>query len=585
MPRGMTNKLFTAICAVGMFLVIALGFAVTIISRNLLYQDVRMLLDNQAKQTVTAFDQSMDILKNSVMTASRQSSIKDLISGRFIDGFASYLAYRDAYAYLKNVHESYDWMHLYVLVKEKQYIMSSNPADVTGNYKERGIHEAKWYAALEDSLAGVAFRSDFIPPASSSQEHFAYALKVRNVYTWSTEGYIIASIQKAVLRDLLRGTSLEDNGFLLVLTEDGQVAYNSNPELFGRYFTQEQIRGELQKSSSNLIRPDRRFYYSSFPSYTTGWDFIIFADITYGQRHIVNFQITVFLIVLTAVLLLIITARLIANANTKPVRRLIEFIHGVEKNEFAEQIDLKAEDEMAELVDSFNAMILSVRENQILRKRSQIYALQKQINPHFLYNTFESIKSLAQLKDNRGVIAMIEKLSDLFHYNTDRSGKPMTGIRDELQHIMNYLDIQRVRFGSRLEVNYVIDEKVLLYLVPRVILQPIVENSICHSMERMKAGYRLDISAGFDGADIQFVIRDNGIGIFQDKLQRLAAFIRGEEGTERSDEFGIGLKNIHERLVLSYGSQYGISISSEAGVYTEVRVRIPKVQNTEEGPL
>lgn len=580
----MTNKLFAAICAAGIFLVIALGSAVTVITRNLLYRDVQRFLDSQAKQTVTAFDQTMEILENSVMTAGRQRSIQDLVSGRFIDGFAEFLAYRDAYAYLKNIHRSYEWMHLYVLVKDKKYIMSSNPMHVIGNYTLMGVHETGWYAGLENNPASVIFLTDFTPPASHQKEHFAFAHLVRNVNTWYTEGYIIASIQKDFLRDLLQGTSMVDNGFLLVLTEDGRIAYNSNPELFNRHFTHEQIREELKKSGSDVIEPDRRFYYSSIPSQTTGWNFVIFADITYGQRHIVNFQITIFLIVLTAVVLLIISARLIADANTKPVRRLIEFIHGVEKNEFAGRIDLKTEDEMAELVDSFNAMIQSVRENQILRKRSQIYALQKQINPHFLFNTFESIKSLAQQKNYRGVVTMIEKLSDLFHYNTDRGGKPMTGIQDELRHIMNYLDIQRVRFGSRLEVSYDIDERVLPYLVPRVILQPIVENSLCHSMEIMKAGYRLSISAGFDGTDIQFIIRDNGTGIPKDKLARLTAFIRGEDGAGRSEEFGIGLKNIHERLVLSCGSQYGIAISSEAGVYTEVKVRIPTVQNAEEGP-
>lgn len=157
----------------------------------------------------------------------------------------------------------------------------------------------------------------------------------------------------------------------------------------------------------------------------------------------------------------------------------------------------------------------------------------------------------------------------------------MTEIRNEVQHIRNYLDIQRVRFGNRMEVCYDIDESILSYWTLRFILQPIVENSISHSMEMLKGGFRLDICGGFEGEEIFFVIRDNGAGIPAEKLELLRAYIYDRENAVTADDFGIGLKNIQERLYLQYGEGYGLTILSTFGEYTEIRIKIAKYTTAE----
>ncbi len=579
-PRGMVNKLFAMICGIGLFLTISLVNIVTGISGNLLYQDTRNLLDNQAKQTVNVFDQYMEILENTVMTASRQDSIQSLIEGNST-GYESYVVYRDAYAYLKSIHEFYDWINIYVVVKNKSYIMSSNPADVTSDYNQKGVTGAGWYKQLEESVRGNFILSDFASPASPSRQQFAYALKIRNIYNWNTQGYIIATIDKTVLNELLKGTNFEKNGFMLVLTEDGKVAYNSDSTIFESDFSLEEIIDRSKGSGSYVLGSNRDYYYFPWKSQKSGWDFIAFADKEYAKTHILSYQILVLIVAAVILFLLIVIARFSAKAYIKPVKRLIKFIHEVEKKEFAGQIDLKLEDEMGDLIHSFNSMIASVRQNQVLRKRAEMDALQKQINPHFLFNTFQSVKALAQQNDTHGVITMIEKLSDMFHYNMSRSRNPMTEIRNEVQHIRNYLDIQRVRFGNRMEVTYDIDDKILSYWTLRFILQPIVENSISHSMEMLKGGFSLDIRGGFDSGDILFVIRDNGAGIPAERLELLKEYIYDRENAITADDFGIGLKNIQERLYLQYGEGYGLTILSAFGEYTEIRIKIAKYTTAE----
>jgi sensor histidine kinase YesM len=579
-PRGMANKLFAIISVIGIFLAFSLAYIATSISGSFLYEAAKNLLDNQAKQTVNIFDQYMDILKNTVMTTSREGSVQSLIKGNY-DAYGSYLVHHNSYAYLKNIHEFYDWINIYVIAKKDNYIMSSNPEDVTSDFRKKGVEKMEWYGRMENALEGTFIISDFIPPVSSDKEHFAYALKVRDVYDWETDGYIIAAIDKAILDDLLRGTSFEENGFLLVLNDKGEIAYASDSSVFKSDFSLEELRSELRSSGNYAFGSSRDYYYSSWKSKASGWSFIAFADKNHAKAQILNLQLLVIVIAALAVMLLIVAARFISNAYTRPVKTLIKFIHEVEEKEFAGQIDLKLEDEMGDLINSFNALIASVRQNQVLRKRAEIDALQKQINPHFLFNTFQSIKALAQQKDTRSVVEMIEKLSDIFHYNMNRSNSSMTEIRNEIDHIRNYLDIQRVRFGNRMQVFYDIDERVLSYWTMRFILQPIVENSISHSMELMDGGYRLDIRGGFDGEDILFIIRDNGVGIPEEKLEKLKEYIYDNEGTISNDDFGIGLKNIQERLYLLYGEGYGLTIRSVPDEYTEIRIRIAKMTKEE----
>ena len=580
-PRGMANKLFAVIVAIGLLLVLSLGIIVSSISGKLLYDDAKVLLDNQARQTVNVFDQYIDILKNTVMSTERQKAVQSLIAGNS-SGYESYLVYRDAYDYLKNINTFFEGIHVYVVVTDKQYIMSSNPQDIVGNYAVRGIDRQSWFQGLEGSPGGTMLVSDFVTP-SAGQESFAYAMRVRDIYRWRTKGYVLASVNKEILNKMIQGTSFETNGFLMILTPEGQVAYNSNPQRFAGNFSLEELLVELGDSSSFASDRNPNYYYSATTSQSTGWRFVAFTEKQHAKAQMFSLLIWVGVAAGSTILLLIVAARFTAKAYIRPLGEVIRFIHQAERDEFATRIELEAEDEVEELVDSFNSMALSVRQNQILRKRAEIDSLQKQINPHFLFNTFESIKVLAQQGDRRGVVSMVEKLSDMFRYNTNRDGAQVTAIRDEITHIQNYLDIQRVRFGSRMDVSYVIDGEILNLWTMKFILQPIVENSISHSMEQMTRPYRLEITGRLDGRDVLFTIRDNGVGIPEDVLARLRAYVFDETGAVRGEGFGIGLRNIQERLRLFYGDGYGLSLDSAFGDFTQIQVRIPAQRQKPDG--
>ncbi len=583
LPRGMSGRLFAIISAIGVVLVVSLGLIVASVSASLLFTETRTLLDSQTQQAANAFDQYIQILDDTVMTASRQSSIQSLMNGNYTE-FGSYIVYRDAYAYLKNVHASYDWVNLYVVVEGRDYIMSSTPADVTGRFRSKSVADRNWFRTLERETGTTTFLFDFIPPVSTTEEQLAFALKVRNLYSWETIGYIVASIDKSVLQELLKGTGFENGGFMLILDESGRVMYDSNPGLSSTAVAPDQLARLLDDGASVGGDLGHDYYLSSTRSLKTGWRIYTFIDKQAARSRIARFQLVTTFVVALAILILILAARFTARAYTRPINELIDFIHTVEKNEFAEQIDLESPDEVGDLVRSFNGMIASVRKNQVLRKRAEIGALEKQINPHFLFNTFESIKALALQDDREGVVSMIERLSDMFRYTTNRQGSTWTAMSEEVAHVGNYLAIQKVRFGRRMTVRFQIDDEVLDCLTPRFILQPIVENAISHGLERQKGGFRLDIEGTIVDGDVVLSVTDNGIGIPAQELARLRTWISGPTGPVREGEPGIGLKNIQERLVLSFGVGYGLVVDSRPGEGTRIRIRLPVLHREEESP-
>src|SRR5699024_7609202 len=149
-------------------------------------------------------------------------------------------------------------------------------------------------------------------------------------------------------------------------------------------------------------------------------------------------------------LLVLAGAYAVAQSTTRPIREMTKFIHQLEGNGFQGKLTLTARDEVGELITSFNSMVDSVRENQILRSPAQFDALQKQIDPHFLFNTLEIIKALVIRQDTKAACAALGSLGEIFRYNTNRENCSVTALKNELQNVRNYLSIQKLRFGERL---------------------------------------------------------------------------------------------------------------------------------------
>lgn len=240
-------------------------------------------------------------------------------------------------------------------------------------------------------------------------------------------------------------------------------------------------------------------------------------------------------------------------------------------------------EQIKELTDRYAAQRTRKNSAQIFDKQTELTALQSQINPHFLYNTLESIRGQALLDDNLEIARMVEALAAFFRYSISRKGNLVT-LRDELANIDNYMMIQRYRFNNRFSMEIIIDdedEAAYDFLIPRLIIQPVVENAIFHGLEEKLEGGKVTIEVIVTEQNLILTISDNGAGIESGQLAKLNARIHTrniqlEDGRgDNHRNTGIALPNIHKRIQLLFGEEYGVNIYSTVGQGTDVEITIP----------
>ena len=239
---------------------------------------------------------------------------------------------------------------------------------------------------------------------------------------------------------------------------------------------------------------------------------------------------------------------------------------------------LKIED----LILKYSSEITRQNTAQIFDKQTELTALQSQINPHFLYNTLETIRGQALIDGNEEIARMTEALGAFFRYSISRRGTLVT-LRDELTNINNYMLIQSYRFNNRFQLEVIVEEEdAAAYecLVPRLIIQPVVENAIFHGLEDMDENGRITIEVTLTEDNLILMISDNGKGIAESDLENLNERIHSPEKkllemTEGTHRTGIALPNIHRRIQLLYGEDYGVSVYSTPGQGTDVEILMP----------
>ena len=220
----------------------------------------------------------------------------------------------------------------------------------------------------------------------------------------------------------------------------------------------------------------------------------------------------------------------------------------------------------------------SIQEQQEMKK-SELRALQAQINPHFLYNTLESIIWMAESGKKDQVIRLVQSLSTLFRISLSK-GKDWITIQKELEHVQSYMVIQQMRYRDILEYDICVASELYSYPILKMTLQPIIENAIYHGIKN-KRGKGLVQVRGFidEGRDILIVIEDNGIGMSETRLEELKFALsqpHPPEETGKEVSGGFGLHNVHQRLRLYYGEAYGVQVNSKEREGTTVTIRIPK---------
>jgi len=293
------------------------------------------------------------------------------------------------------------------------------------------------------------------------------------------------------------------------------------------------------------------------------------------QSYLNNAVILLIFIIMAAWLL----SRLISNSITRPVQQLCETTHMVAKGDFDARALQTHTNEIQILSNSMNDMIVQIgklvediKEEQLKLRDTELKLLQAQINPHFLYNTLDTIVWLAEAEDNKHVVEMVNNLSNFFRSSLSK-GLDFVSLKEEEAHIRSYLQIQQFRYSDIMDFEIDIQRELKDYKILKLTLQPIVENALYHGIKNKRGKGKIKVTSEYNEEFVILKVEDNGRGMTREELERLRIGIEEKEDT--NDEAGFGLANVNQRIKLNHGQIYGLKINSELNQGTQVEIILP----------
>ena len=296
-------------------------------------------------------------------------------------------------------------------------------------------------------------------------------------------------------------------------------------------------------------------------------------------------HLPLFLVVGALLVLLTVFMRRLARSVTQPLARLQAACEGIRRGDYSPVTDTPGRDELATFTETFNTMAREIDdlihegyEKDLAATRLELQMLRLQINPHFLYNTLESIHSVAYLEGNREVGEMAVLLARILRYGVSAPGGPVT-LRDEANNLADYIRLQELRYRGTVSFLVSIDPGVLTCACPRMILQPVVENALYHGVSSLERGGMVQVLGYREEERLVLRVSDNGQGMEPERAALLNDYINGRNKAFRS----IGLKNVNRRIRLSYGEEFGVQIQSVLGRGTMITVTLPAREPEQEG--
>lgn len=382
--------------------------------------------------------------------------------------------------------------------------------------------------------------------------------------------------QVAELDKVTRGKSL-------IVDQDGKVVYDSDQKLLTMDISQTMLfrnaKGAAGSFYDTVSGKQRLNIYSS--SAKTNWKVIISIPVDELTRDVKLTRNATLLATLIIIVVALIISIVLSFALTKPLKQMIQLMKKVQNGDLEVNFLVKRRDEIGLLGHQFNRMLARIREliQDIYRieeqkKEAELHALQSQINPHFIYNTLESIRMTAEINDDVEAADMISILGKLLRYSTgELTGQ--TTMKQELLYVRNYVELLNCRYPGRFVLQIDVPEELNEYNIIKLVFQPIIENAAYHGLDDSKEHMHLSIRCEFTAHKLLFHIRDDGCGMDQQTLDKLKDDLKRETPHKKSINGGIGMKNVHQRVQLNYGAAYGIELFSKQGEGTDVILSLP----------
>ncbi|NQX65220.1 sensor histidine kinase [Paenibacillus alba] len=454
------------------------------------------------------------------------------------------------------------------------------------DYDVKDFTHEDWYVQTQARNGGIVLFGAHLPfhRVNAKNNVISIARVINKVGSKQPIGTMLIDIRLDSLREILKLSEVSKRNFIII-DNNGGVIYNSE-----RNESKPALSTSIKNQNMDtVLKEDAGSFYAhfsgndSFINFVTspysGWKVIQYIDekeMTKQADVLIKIVLTLaFLSLGTAILFMfILSARV-----TKPIILLSRQVKLVGLGKFDVDLSSDRQDEFGVLYQGIRKMVEDLQiyierssMAKVQQKVAQYGALKSQINPHFLANVLESIQMKAVINQQREISEMVGMIGRLFRIHI-QTGKETVPLKEELEHIRLYVNIQQLRFGDKIQYTERLAEGSENLQVMHFSLQPLIENAIVHGLERRNGPGLLEVSSMKSGNDMLIMIKDNGVGMSEEKLEQLR--FRLSLPSDTLDEDHIGVKNVHDRILFYFGEQYGLAIDSQLGEGTTVTIRIP----------
>lgn len=567
MKRNLLNSLKVQITLVYTILSISI---VTFLGFILYYSISDIVINDAIARTTVAVDKSGEHLESyidkinslTIIISKNPSTLRYLSNGRIEDK-------RDIENMILNSIEADKYISSIIIVGKTGAIISNEKS--LDMIMSDDMMKEKWYVSAIACDGKPSLTSARMQKFNMDKNNWVISLS-RDISNSKGEniGVILIDFKYSVIENYLGDLKLGHEGYSYILNTQDEVVYYKDISYFE---DKEKQRKLIYMSKTNMGDASNNLLVHNYKVRNTDW--ILTGVTSLDGLSAIKRQLieTIIFVSILGLIIILISVSYVAKRVSEPIRDLEESIKDIENGFKDIQIDEKSCNEVQNLTNSFNYMInrikillndISKQEKSI--RRYELNVLHSQINPHFLYNTLDTIVWMAEFKDVKKVVYLTKTLANFFRLSLN-GGNEHTTIENEVEHVKHYLMIQKERYCEKLNYSIEMSQDIKNIKVPKIILQPIVENAIYHGIRELDGEGHITIRINRIGEDIIFSIKDNGNGFSEDKLKL-------EESEKQAKLGGVGIKNVAQRIKLIYGEKYGLNILTKEGEGTEVIITI-----------
>lgn len=482
--------------------------------------------------------------------------------------------------------ENKDYLVSIVCVTEDGAVLAAGP--IATRKKSVDLKEQEWFVQAGEKIENLHFTTPHVQNIfESSNYQYAWVISLSRSVELTNVGHtrrgvLLVDMNYSAIEQVFDKANEQNSGYVYLMDRNGEIIYHPRQKAIYSGMVKENNRMastyEDGTHIENFMGEERAVVVKTIGY--TGWKIVNVTPTSELFRNTIHIGFFMVMICTVTIFLILFGNIFISDRVTEPLRNLEESIRYLEEGHLEEEhIYIGGSHEIRHLGQTITLMVKRMKDlmdkmvrEQEDKRKSELDALQSQINPHFLYNTLDSVVWMVECEQYREAISMVKALAKLFRISLSKGNSIIT-IEDELTHAQNYMSIQQMRYRNKFCVKIDVEPAIRDCITIKLIVQPILENAIYHGMEFMDGEGEITVHGYEKDGDIYIEVSDNGMGIPEETIESLLT----DKSRARGKGSGIGLWNVNQRIALYFKGDYGLSIKSELDEGTTVTIHLPKI--------